>query len=57
MKDAVELASGGMVYVPSFIKIGSEVQKFLRDTYIDTRWSHKPVYFFPNNEVMLKMRL
>jgi hypothetical protein len=30
MKYAVEMSSGAMVYVPSFIKIGSGIQKFVR---------------------------
>jgi hypothetical protein len=30
MKYAVEMASGGMTYVPSFVKIGSGVQHLLR---------------------------
>jgi hypothetical protein len=29
MKYAVEMVSGGMIYIPSFIKIGSDVQKLL----------------------------
>jgi hypothetical protein len=32
MKYAVEMASGGMTYTPSFIEIGSGIQKLLRDT-------------------------
>jgi hypothetical protein len=37
MKYAVEVASGGMIYIPSFIKIGSGVQKLLeRDAQTDT---------------------
>jgi hypothetical protein len=28
MKCAVEMGSGGIIYVPSFIKIGSGIQKF-----------------------------
>jgi hypothetical protein len=29
LKYAVEMTSGGMVYIPSFIKIGSGTQKLL----------------------------
>lgn len=29
MKYAVEIASGGMMYMPSFVKNGSDVQKLL----------------------------
>jgi hypothetical protein len=34
MKYAVEMGSGAMVYVPSFIKIGSGIQKLIR---VDTQ--------------------
>jgi hypothetical protein len=30
MKYAVEMGSGAMIYVPSFIKIGSGIQKLIR---------------------------
>jgi hypothetical protein len=39
MKDAVEMGSGAMIYIPSFIKIGSGIQKLIggfRDT--QTAW-------------------
>jgi hypothetical protein len=29
---AVEMGSGGLIYVPSFIKIGSDIQKLMRFT-------------------------
>jgi hypothetical protein len=29
MKSAVDIASGAMMYIPSFIKIGSSVQKLI----------------------------
>jgi hypothetical protein len=29
MKYAAEMGSGAMMYVPSFIKIGSDIQKFM----------------------------
>jgi hypothetical protein len=29
LKYAVEMASGGMIYIPSFIKIGSGIQKLI----------------------------
>jgi hypothetical protein len=35
MKYAVEMGSGAMIYVPSFIKIGSGVQKFI-EGYTDS---------------------
>jgi hypothetical protein len=30
MKYAVEMGSGAMIYIPSFIKIGSGIQKLIR---------------------------
>jgi hypothetical protein len=30
MKHAVEMGSGAMIYIPRFIKIGSDIQKFIR---------------------------
>jgi hypothetical protein len=33
MKYAVEMGSGGMIYVPSFIKIGSGIQKLMGGVY------------------------
>jgi hypothetical protein len=37
MKYAIEVDSGTMIYIPSFIKIGSGIQKLLRgDTHTDT---------------------
>jgi hypothetical protein len=56
MKYAVEMGSGGMIYIPSFINIGSGIQKPIRgDT--QTAWrSHKPTlgnktarYHVPHN--------
>jgi hypothetical protein len=37
MKYAVEMASGGMIYIPSFVKTGSSVQKSLLGKYADTQ--------------------
>jgi hypothetical protein len=36
MKYTVEIDSGVMIYIPSFVKIGSAIQKLVRG-YIDTR--------------------
>jgi hypothetical protein len=36
MKYAVEMGSGVMIYIPSFIKIGSGIQKFIGG-YTDTQ--------------------
>jgi hypothetical protein len=42
MKYADEMGPGAMIYIPSFIKMGSAIQKLIgRDT--QTGWrSHKP---------------
>jgi hypothetical protein len=39
MKYAVEMGSGAMIYIQSFIKIGSSIQKLMRvgDTQTDGR--------------------
>jgi hypothetical protein len=38
LKYAVEMGSGAIVYIPSFIKIGSGIQKFIRrDTHTYTQ--------------------
>jgi hypothetical protein len=43
MKYAVEMYSGAMIYVPSFIKIGSGIQKLMGEGDTQTAWrSHKP---------------
>jgi hypothetical protein len=54
MKYAVEIGSGTMIYIPSFIKIGSGIQNLIvvggfTDTQIQTQreWrSHKPTLIF-----------
>jgi hypothetical protein len=39
MKYAVEMGSGAMIYIPSFIKIGSGIRKLIgRDTRTQTVW-------------------
>jgi hypothetical protein len=43
MKYAIGMGSGVMIYMPSFVKIGSGIQKLLRGSYTQTTWrSHKP---------------
>jgi hypothetical protein len=32
MKYTVEMGSDAMIYIPSFIKIGSEIEKLITDT-------------------------
>jgi hypothetical protein len=44
MKYAVEMGSGAMIYIPSFIKIGSGNQKDDKDnTYADTQTASKVI--------------
>jgi hypothetical protein len=48
MKYAVLVGSGAMIYIPSFIKFGSGIQKLMGGcTDIQTAWrSHKPIFIF-----------
>jgi hypothetical protein len=53
MKCAVEMISGGMAYIPSFIKIASGIQMLLRWVHIQTaRWSHKTTFLMLKQEVL-----
>jgi hypothetical protein len=36
MKYAIEISSCAMIYIPSFIKIGSDIQKLIKGIYIET---------------------
>jgi hypothetical protein len=42
MKNVVEMGSGAMIYIPSFIKIGSAIQKLIGgiQTHIGTNKQH-----------------
>jgi hypothetical protein len=42
MKYAVEMGSGAMIYIPSFIKIGSGIRKLIRGDTHTGRRSPKP---------------
>jgi hypothetical protein len=43
MKHVVEMGSVAMIYIPSFIQIGSGIQKFIGGIQRHTGWrSHKP---------------
>jgi hypothetical protein len=55
MKYAVEMGLVAMIYVPSFIKIGSGIQKLIRwDT--QTAWkSHKPTFIVLKKGSRLKI--
>jgi hypothetical protein len=37
MKYAVEIGSGAMIYIPSFIKFGSAIQKLIKGINTDSR--------------------
>jgi hypothetical protein len=57
----VKYASGAVINIQSFIKIGSDIQKLLwKDTHAHTetqktaRWSHKHTFFFQNKGSRLK---
>jgi hypothetical protein len=58
MKYAVEIGSGGMMYLPSFVKIGSGVKKLMEGIHRHTdsmERFHKPaLFFFQNKESKLK---
>jgi hypothetical protein len=59
MKYSVEMVLGAMIYIPSFIKIGSAIQKFVGLAYRDTQtaWrSQKSILFFQNQESRLKTK-
>jgi hypothetical protein len=38
MKYVVEIGSGAMIYIPSFMKIGSGIQKFIGGIHRHTAW-------------------
>jgi hypothetical protein len=49
MEYIVEMGSGAIIYIPSFIKIGSAIKKLMGEGYTDTQaaWrSHKPTFIF-----------
>jgi hypothetical protein len=61
MKYAVEMGSGYMMYIPSFIKIGSTVRKLMRGggiyRHIDSRDCIRLRSFFQNKESRLIIML
>jgi hypothetical protein len=49
MKDAVDMGSGVMLYIPSFVNIGSGIQKLLGVIHRHTQKAlrcHKPTFIF-----------
>jgi hypothetical protein len=52
----IEVGSGAVIHVPSFIKIGSGIQKLIGGIHTQTATrSHKPPFFFQNKESRLKI--
>jgi hypothetical protein len=54
------MGSGALIYVPSFIKIGSVIQKLIRahrQTHTDNNVISWPALFFQNKGSRLKMDL
>jgi hypothetical protein len=59
MKYAVEIGSGAMIYIPSFIKIGPGVRKLIgRDTQTRTQDGDfkSLLLFFQNKESRLQIK-
>jgi hypothetical protein len=54
MKYALEMGSGSVIYIPSFIKIGSGIQKLIGQTHIQTHREYRDcislLLFFQNKE-------
>jgi hypothetical protein len=48
LKYAFKMGSGAIIYIASYIKIGSSIQKLMGEgTQRDTAWSsHKPTFIF-----------
>jgi hypothetical protein len=47
MKYAIEISSGAMIFIPSFIKIGLGIQKLIRGRHTDSIAISKAyLYFF-----------
>jgi hypothetical protein len=44
MKHAVEMGSDAMIYMLSFLKIGSGAQKLVGGNIQRERWSHRPTF-------------
>jgi hypothetical protein len=54
MKYAIEMGSCAMIYIPSFVKIGSGIHKFMEGgKYRDSMVISKPTFIFQNKESML----
>jgi hypothetical protein len=59
MKQALEIGSGAMTYIPSFIKTGSAIHRLMREGYVKPLREHgyriSLFLFFQNKESMLKI--
>jgi hypothetical protein len=55
MKNAVEMGSGVRIYIPSFIKIGSGIQKLMRETHRHRGDLARLLPFSQNKESRLKL--
>jgi hypothetical protein len=52
MKYAVQVGSGATLYIPSFIQIGSRIQKLMGGRDLQTAWRlHKPTSGKQANEI------
>lgn len=45
-KYAVEMGSNTMIHIPSFMQIGSGIQKLIEGHVQTAGWSHKPAFIF-----------
>jgi hypothetical protein len=54
MKYAVETGSDAMIYIPSFITIGSAIQKFIRGGYVDTETAWRTQFRNKESRVIQK---
>jgi hypothetical protein len=56
VKYAVEIGSGAMICIPSFVKIGSDIQKLVGG-FTDTAWRwHKPAVGKQTNDNKLSFK-
>jgi hypothetical protein len=56
MKYAIEMGSGAMTYIPSFIKIGSGIQKLIGGIHRRHGELISPLLFFQNKVNKIKIR-
>jgi hypothetical protein len=56
MKYAVKMGSGAMIHIPSFIKIGSGIQKLIGGIHRQQRDLISLLLFFQNKESRVKIK-